>query len=44
MVVIVDGVVKAIIDVDCTVKSGFDESDKLWLEKLADLIGKACEW
>jgi len=43
-VVVVNGAVKAIIDVDCSVKSGFDEVDQIWLEKLADLLGKACEW
>jgi L-methionine (R)-S-oxide reductase len=34
----------AIIDVDCAVQNGFDEVDKLWLEKLADLIGSSCDW
>ncbi|KAG9244764.1 GAF domain-like protein [Calycina marina] len=42
--IIVDGEVKAIIDVDCAVKSGFDEVDQLWLEKLAALLAESCEW
>lgn len=36
--------VVAIIDIDCRVESGFDEVDRVWLEKLAKLIGEACEW
>ncbi|KAI9055511.1 hypothetical protein LZ554_000459 [Drepanopeziza brunnea f. sp. 'monogermtubi'] len=39
-----DGKLVAIIDVDCAVESAFDEVDKLWLEKLASLLGDACEW
>ncbi|RDW62590.1 GAF protein [Coleophoma crateriformis] len=42
--ILVDGDVKAIIDVDCAVKDGFDEVDRLWLEKLAKLLGSACDW
>lgn len=34
----------AIIDVDCAVLAGFDEVDQLWLEKLAGLIGRSCDW
>ncbi|KAK3325814.1 GAF domain-like protein [Apodospora peruviana] len=34
----------AIIDIDCTVVNGFDDVDKEWLEKLAELIGKSCDW
>jgi len=34
----------AIIDVDCAVLAGFDEVDRLWLEKLAGLIGRSCDW
>jgi len=36
--------VVAIIDVDCTVLEGFDEVDKVWLEKLAGLLGRGCNW
>jgi L-methionine (R)-S-oxide reductase len=33
-----------IIDIDCVVKGGFDEVDRKYLEKLAELLGKACDW
>ncbi|PSS20677.1 hypothetical protein M430DRAFT_34871 [Amorphotheca resinae ATCC 22711] len=33
-----------IIDIDCAVKGGFDEVDRKYLEKLAELLGKACDW
>lgn len=33
-----------IIDIDCAVVKGFDEVDKRFLEQLAELIGKACDW
>jgi putative methionine-R-sulfoxide reductase with GAF domain len=36
--------VVAIIDIDCAVLDGFDEVDKIWLEKLAGLLASACEW
>jgi L-methionine (R)-S-oxide reductase len=36
--------VVAIIDVDCAVVNGFDEVDKRWLEKFAELIAKSCDW
>ena len=42
--VVVREVVKAIIDVDCKVVGGFDEVDRRWLEKLAVLLGGACDW
>lgn len=34
----------AIIDVDCAVVEGFDEADEEYLEKLAELIGRSCDW
>ncbi|KAK2008004.1 GAF domain-containing protein, partial [Colletotrichum eremochloae] len=34
----------AIIDVDCAVASGFDDVDRVWLEKLAALLAKSCDW
>ena len=34
----------AVVDVDCELEQGFDELDVLWLEKLADLIGRSCDW
>ncbi|PQE21039.1 GAF domain nucleotide-binding protein [Rutstroemia sp. NJR-2017a WRK4] len=39
-----NGSLKAIIDIDCAVKGGFDEVDKKWLEQLADLVGRSCDW
>ncbi|KAA8634429.1 hypothetical protein SMACR_03230 [Sordaria macrospora] len=42
--IVVDDKVVAIIDVDCAELNGFDEVDKVWLEKLADLVGKSCDW
>lgn len=33
-----------IIDIDCAVADGFDEVDKQFLERLAALIGEACDW
>ncbi|KAK1593254.1 GAF domain-containing protein [Colletotrichum navitas] len=39
-----DGSLVAIIDVDCTVTSGFDDVDRVWLEKLAALLAKSCDW
>lgn len=44
MPVIVKGKLVAIIDVDCAVVEGFDEVDRLWLERLAKLLGEACDW
>lgn len=42
--IVVDGKVVAIIDIDCAVVNGFDEVDKVHLEKLADLLAKGCDW
>ncbi|KAI1816317.1 GAF domain-like protein [Poronia punctata] len=36
--------VVAIIDVDCGVLDGFDEIDKKYLEQLAELLGRSCDW
>jgi L-methionine (R)-S-oxide reductase len=38
------GKVVAIIDVDCAVLNGFDETDKKHLEQLAELLSKGCDW
>jgi len=38
------GRVVGIIDIDCRVDSGFDEVDRVWLERLAVLIGRGCDW
>ncbi|KXH30685.1 GAF domain-containing protein [Colletotrichum nymphaeae SA-01] len=34
----------AIIDVDCAEKDGFDEVDRVWLERLAGLLAGGCDW
>lgn len=39
-----EGKVVGIIDVDCAVKNGFDEVDKVWLERLAAVLGESCDW
>ncbi|KAK0728499.1 GAF domain-like protein [Lasiosphaeria miniovina] len=39
-----EGRVVAIIDVDCTAPDGFDDVDRLWLEKLARLVAESCDW
>ena len=39
-----DGKLVAILDVDCAVKIGFDEVDTRWLERLASLLGRSCDW
>lgn len=36
--------VVAIIDIDCAVLNGFDEVDKKYLEQLAELLGRSCDW
>lgn len=36
--------VVAIIDVDCAAAGGFDETDRTYLEELAGLLGRACDW
>lgn len=36
--------VVAIIDLDCAELNGFDETDRVWLEKLAALLGRGCDW
>ncbi|KAK3328370.1 GAF domain-like protein [Cercophora scortea] len=42
--IVVHDRVVAIIDVDCAVPEGFDDVDRAWLEKLAELVGKSCDW
>ncbi|KAI9167627.1 Free methionine-R-sulfoxide reductase [Paramyrothecium foliicola] len=36
--------VVAIIDVDCADLNGFDEVDKQFLEQLAELLSRSCDW
>ncbi|KAF7526991.1 hypothetical protein G7054_g10595 [Neopestalotiopsis clavispora] len=34
----------AIIDVDCAVVDGFDDVDRYYLERLAEILAKGCDW
>jgi L-methionine (R)-S-oxide reductase len=43
-VVAADRKVVAVIDVDCAQEGGFDEVDKQYLERLASLVGRSCDW
>ncbi|KAJ7451862.1 GAF domain-like protein [Mycena galericulata] len=36
--------VLGVLDLDCLVVEGFDDEDKVGLEKIADLLVKACDW
>jgi putative methionine-R-sulfoxide reductase with GAF domain len=36
--------VVGVIDVDCADLRGFDEVDQRWLEKLAALLARSCDW
>ncbi|KAK9366980.1 GAF domain-like protein [Lipomyces kononenkoae] len=38
------GMVKGVLDVDCLVIDGFDDTDVQFLEDLARLVGQSCEW
>ncbi|KAJ8100048.1 GAF domain-like protein [Lipomyces tetrasporus] len=38
------GVVRGVLDVDCLVTDGFDDTDVEFLEKLAGLLGRSCDW
>ncbi|KAM0721121.1 hypothetical protein Q7P37_003407 [Cladosporium fusiforme] len=42
--IVADGKVVAIIDIDCTVADGFDETDQRYLEELAEILAKGCDW
>lgn len=42
--IVVEGRTVAIIDIDCAELEGFDEVDQRFLEELASLLGKSCEW
>ncbi|KKZ68710.1 GAF domain-containing protein [[Emmonsia] crescens] len=42
--ILVNGETVAIIDIDCTQPSGFDEVDKKWLEALAAVLADSCNW
>jgi L-methionine (R)-S-oxide reductase len=34
----------AIIDIDCAVENGFDEVDREYLEQLAEILARGCDW
>ncbi|KAJ7782367.1 GAF domain-like protein [Mycena maculata] len=36
--------VLGVLDLDCIVAEGFDDDDKAGLEKIAELLVKACDW
>ena len=38
------GEMAAIIDIDCAELDGFDAVDRKWLEDLASLISRSCDW
>ncbi|PGG97793.1 hypothetical protein AJ79_09091 [Helicocarpus griseus UAMH5409] len=42
--ILVNGETVAIIDIDCTEPSGFDEVDKNGLEALAAVLADSCDW
>ncbi|EQL30626.1 GAF protein, variant 3 [Blastomyces dermatitidis ER-3] len=42
--ILVNGETVAIIDVDCTQPSGFDDVDRQWLEALAAILSDSCDW
>lgn len=42
--ILIEGKVVGIIDVDCKLECGFDEVDREYLERLARLLGMACDW
>lgn len=42
--IIVRGSCVAIIDIDCAVEEGFDEADRKYLEELAGLLARSCDW
>ena len=33
-----------VIDVDCAAVRGFDEEDVRWLEEVAGVLGRGCDW
>jgi len=36
--------VRGVLDVDCAVVGGFDGVDLRWLEMLAGVLGRSCDW
>ena len=44
MPILKQGEVVGIIDIDCALKSGFDEVDKEYLLRLGLLLAESCDW
>ena len=42
--IVCNGKVVGVIDIDCAEYGGFDEVDKSYLEMIAKVLGKGCEW
>lgn len=42
--IVVAGRTVGVIDVDCSVVDGFDGVDREGLERLAELLGRGCDW
>lgn len=42
--IIKDGDVVGVLDVDCAMLNGFDEVDRKWMEKLAEIVAKSCDF
>ncbi|KAJ5925516.1 hypothetical protein N7454_008155 [Penicillium verhagenii] len=42
--IVIRGETVAIIDIDCTEPSGFDDEDKKYLELLAEILARSCDW
>ena len=36
--------VMGVLDLDCLVVEGFDEEDRIALERIAELVVKSCDW
>jgi len=37
-------IILGVLDLDCRAESGFDDDDKVGLERLTSLMVKACDW
>lgn len=43
-IVVGEGKVVGVIDLDCREVEGFDGVDRMWLERLAGLLARTCDW
>lgn len=39
-----EGVLRGVLDLDCSVVGGFDGVDGLGLERVAEVVGRGCDW